>query len=812
MIFKVLVGLMLSTTAYGQRTIYADSINSNTSTGSICVPITTVLDCAEVSSLDGVTSNIQTQIDGKQTSGSYITGLTGDVSAAGPGSVSATVNSVGGSLASSVNTGVVTANAATSANTASTVVKRDALGNFTAGNITAGLTGTASGNPPNTRAINTTSPITGGGDLSTDKTIAIPAATASINGYLSSADWSIFNGKADLTSPAFIGIPTAPTASVGTSTTQLATTAFVLGQGFLGATGSMPSATSATLVTTTSATTTFVTAITASITVTASSAPVMARCVLDLTSATSASVATTRVTINAVAGGSVTESLTVATTQHLTVPNQYISASLGPGTYTVNCDFNRASGSGTVTVAQGSLNAIALQGSSSNGITQLTGALQAGPGSGSQVLSGILPLANGGTNANITAANGAIPYSTASAFALLAPGSLGQVLRSGGAGAPTWTAQTYPASTTINQLMYSSANNIVAGLATANTGALVTSSTGVPSIAAGATANRLLRTNGTTVSFAQAALATDVSGTLPVANGGTGLASAFASGRVMFSNGATNAADANFTWDTTNQRLGVGGFGTAVGNFVNPSGSKTVLQAYNSGTGNAFQAVNTSAYTAALISRQANATSGASIGLEFGRGTPAAPSGALSGDQIGVIVATPDASSGAAFGYSGSISFIASETATTTATGGEIVLGTTPNTTLIPIERVRVTNDGIVKITDGHLKTVQTTAPTALVNANAGTGGSCSVNNATDVAGQISVTTGTLGISTGSYCAITFNKTYAVAPICLFTPANASLSTSVYATSSTSALTVNFAAAGGISTTYLLNYHCIETQ
>lgn len=49
-----------------------------------------------------------------------------------------------------------------------------------------------------------------------------------------------------------------------------------------------------------------------------------------------------------------------------------------------------------------------------------------------------LLMSRGGTNANLTAANGAIPYSTASAFALLAPGTLGQLFVSGGAGAPTW--------------------------------------------------------------------------------------------------------------------------------------------------------------------------------------------------------------------------------------------------------------------------------------------------------------------------------------------------------------------------------------
>lgn len=46
-----------------------------------------------------------------------------------------------------------------------------------------------------TRAINTTAPLTGGGDLSADRTIAIPVATSIANGYLSSIDWSTFNGK-----------------------------------------------------------------------------------------------------------------------------------------------------------------------------------------------------------------------------------------------------------------------------------------------------------------------------------------------------------------------------------------------------------------------------------------------------------------------------------------------------------------------------------------------------------------------------------------------------------------------------------------
>jgi hypothetical protein len=56
------------------------------------------------------------------------------------------VNSVGGSTAANVHNAELLANAATNTNTASTIVKRDASGNFTAGTITANLTGAASAN------------------------------------------------------------------------------------------------------------------------------------------------------------------------------------------------------------------------------------------------------------------------------------------------------------------------------------------------------------------------------------------------------------------------------------------------------------------------------------------------------------------------------------------------------------------------------------------------------------------------------------------------------------------------------------------
>jgi hypothetical protein len=55
----------------------------------------TTVDATEFGYLNGVTSNLQDQINGKQASGNYITALTGDVTASGPGSVAATIaNSV----------------------------------------------------------------------------------------------------------------------------------------------------------------------------------------------------------------------------------------------------------------------------------------------------------------------------------------------------------------------------------------------------------------------------------------------------------------------------------------------------------------------------------------------------------------------------------------------------------------------------------------------------------------------------------------------------------------------------------------------
>jgi hypothetical protein len=94
---------------------------------------------------------------------------------------------------------------------------------------------------------------------------------------------------------------------------------------------------------------------------------------------------------------------------------------------------------------------------------------------------GQLSLVRGGTNANLTASNGGIFYSTASAGAILSgTATANQVLLSGSSTAPSWSTATYPPTTTTNQLLYSSANNTITGLATANSASLLTNGSGVP--------------------------------------------------------------------------------------------------------------------------------------------------------------------------------------------------------------------------------------------------------------------------------------------------------------------------------------------
>lgn len=187
-------------------------------------------------------------------------------------------------------------------------------------------------------------------------------------------------------------------------------------------------------------------------------------------------------------------------------------------------------------------------------------------------VTGILPVANGGTGASSLTNHGVLIGQATSAVVATAAGSAGQVLQSGGAAAdPSYSTATYP----------STAGTVPAALV-ANTANTYTN-------VVGTTANRLLRTDGSTISFAQAALTTDVTGVLPVANGGSGTSTQFTTGSVVFAGGSGvySQDNTNFFWDDTNNFLGIGVATPATALHVDaPDGATNrLIQLTNADTG-----------------------------------------------------------------------------------------------------------------------------------------------------------------------------------------------------------------------------------
>jgi hypothetical protein len=118
----------------------------------------------------------------------------------------------------------------------------------------------------------------------------------------------------------------------------------------------------------------------------------------------------------------------------------------------------------------------------------------------------------------------------------------------------------------------------------------------------------------------------------------------------------------------------------------------------------------------------------------------------------------------------------------------------------------------------GHVDSRQSTAPTTTTNANAGTGASSSVAHATDTAGVLNLTLGSIGtLSSGVQVTVNFNQTYSVAPIVVITPTNATTATNVaafgvYVSSAINGFSVNFGTAGVATDVLQWNYVVIETQ
>jgi hypothetical protein len=111
--------------------------------------------------------------------------------------------------------------------------------------------------------------------------------------------------------------------------------------------------------------------------------------------------------------------------------------------------------------------------------------------------SGLLPISRGGTNTSTLGTAGQLAqsdgtkYSWTTATYPATATATGTILRADGTNWVATTA-TYPATTTINQILYSSANNVIGEITTANSATLVTSSTGVPGYTASMTNGQLV--------------------------------------------------------------------------------------------------------------------------------------------------------------------------------------------------------------------------------------------------------------------------------------------------------------------------------
>jgi len=96
---------------------------------------------------------------------------------------------------------------------------------------------------PLTRSISTTAPLQGGGDLSANRTFSITQASGSVNGFLSSTDWTTFNGKGNgtvtsvaMTVPTFLSVSGSPVTSSGTLAVSLSGSALPIANGGTAAT------------------------------------------------------------------------------------------------------------------------------------------------------------------------------------------------------------------------------------------------------------------------------------------------------------------------------------------------------------------------------------------------------------------------------------------------------------------------------------------------------------------------------------------------------------------------------------------------
>ena len=249
-------------------------------------------------------------------------------------------------------------------------------------------------------------------------------------------------------------------------------------------------------------------------------------------------------------------------------------------------------------------------------------------------------------------------------------------------------------------------------------------------------------------------LTTDVTGTLPVANGGTNSTS-YSSGSVIFSNGtALTENNSKLFWDNTNYSLGLGTSAPETG-----SGGAGAPTIHMKGQGPSWSV---------MESYVNGATASSTIQARHARGTVDAPTASTSGDTMFFLGVKGYGTTGFSGGSKASVEMWASETWSDTAQGTKLMFGTTANTTTSRLRRFSIDNDGKIGIHDPSsqnnilgiyaptgltpynitLPSAQGAANTLMKNNGSGTLSWAKADLTTDVTGVLPVANGGTNSST----------------------------------------------------------------
>jgi hypothetical protein len=203
----------------------------------------------------------------------------------------------------------------------------------------------------------------------------------------------------------------------------------------------------------------------------------------------------------------------------------------------------------------------------------------------------------------------------------------------------------------------------------------------------------VLRSGGIGVApaWGKADLTTDVTGTLPVANGGTGTATAFTQGAVVFAgaSGVYSQNAANFFWDNTNTRLGIH-TNTPDATFTVMSETQTAIPSGALPAGTDIHVIGANNAETRITQDAFGTGNYPAFTGRHSRGTAASPTATQAGDVLSQFTGRGYGASAYNSASTGILEFAAAENFTNTAQGTYASFRLTATGAASPAEVLRV--------------------------------------------------------------------------------------------------------------------------